>query len=433
MSALKTSNLDTSSTNIVHKKVTVAVLVDLPAGLHAGGQVKMWEHIATATTKSALPIEMTVFFSGLPAIEQYSEHVHAVFVPPIFSTNRLKFLPYLPDHTDLAGYNRHLAQQIMNFDIVHTTDGFFAFTRTAEKLHKRQHFALVHSFHTDQPAYAEIFTARSIIFYFGQGWAKAVLIDWFKLPKLASWLMRKRLVKHLKCCDHALAIRPEDRNIAETQIGVSRVSHLRMGVDRAIFRSDPQQRQLVCKRYGISPTEFLVLFVGRLDEGKNIYPLLDACYSLRASGHQIHLLAVGLGPAAADVQRLLGDHATLCGFLLPNELAKLYAGADILAIPSEVEIGSLVLVEALASGLPVLVSEASHLATLHGPSIALKPVAAGSLTWVEALKQVMLNPDLLEGMRHAAQDYGKTRIADWSTILQEDLFPAWQQALRMRV
>ena len=410
----------------------IAVLVDLPATAHAGGHVKMWLSLAEAAARSHLPIDLTVYFSGAPRTAALAPHVRALHIPPVFSTAKLTFLPYLPDHTDLAGYHAQLARHLRSYDLVHTTDAFFAFAQTVERMQRRAGYALVHSFHTDQPAYAAIFLRRSLEAKLGRGLASRALLDGLRLPALARQRMLRRQRRHLRLCDHILAIRPDDKALAERYTSTAQVSRLRLGVDRTLFRPDGAQRAALCTALNIPNNRLLILFVGRLDEGKNIYPLIAACRQLRQQGYAPHLLAAGIGPAAATITSELGDHATLCGFLQPEALAKLYAGCDLLAIPSEVEIGSLVLIEALASGLPVLVSANSQLATLHGPSAALEPAAQGAEAWAAALQNVMTTSGLLPDWREAACAYSRNRIADWNSILREDLFPAWEQALARR-
>ncbi len=418
------------------ERLKIAVLVDLPISAQAGGHVKMWERLARAAAHSHLPIDLTVYGSGAGQTVPYAPHVRFLQLPPVFSTARLKFLPYMPDHTDLARWHRQLARHLHSYDVVHTTDAFFAFARTAEQLRRKRgrkqmvsaDFSLVHSFHTDQPAYAEIFTARSLETWWGRGRLSRFLTQTLRIPRLAAQQMRARLAKHLRYCDYVLATRPEDRALAERQSGAAKVSRLRLGVDRTIFRPNAAGRAELCARYGIQADHLLILFVGRLDIGKNIYPLLTACAQLRRAGYKLHLFAAGLGPAATDITAQLGDDATLCGFVGEQELATLYAGADILAVPSEVEIGSLVLVEALACGLPVLASAASDLASLYGTTPAVRAVAGGAEGWQEALAKLMTDPQCYPAMRAAAQDYGQQKVADWSAILREDLFPIWQAA-----
>lgn len=410
----------------------IAVLVDLPANAQAGGHVKMWQALASAAARSHLPIDLTVYFSGAPLTETLAPHVQALHIPPVFSTARLKFLPYLPDHTDIATYHRQLARHLRSYDLVHTTDAFFAFARTAERMQARGGYALVHSFHTDQPAYAAIFLRRSLEAKLGQGFASRLLVAGLRLPALARRRMLNQQKRHLRHCDHVLAIRPEDKALAERHTSTAQVSRLRLGVDRTLFRPAPDRRAALCASLQIPENRFLVLFVGRLDEGKNIYPLIAACQQLRQQGFAPHLVAAGVGPAAAAITAALGDHATLCGFLSADVLAHCYAGCDVLAIPSEVEIGSLVLIEALACGLPVLVSANSQLAALHGPSAALQPVDGGMEAWADTLHGLLSNPQKLQDMRDAAELYSRNRIADWNSILREDLFPAWEQALAHR-
>ncbi len=68
-----------------------------------------------------------------------------------------------------------------------------------------------------------------------------------------------------------------------------------------------------------------------------------------------HLVIVGDGPAFAEVQqKLVGLPATFTGYLSGEPLAKAYASADIFAFPSTTETFGQVILEAMASGLPVV-------------------------------------------------------------------------------
>ena len=241
--------------------------------------------------------------------------------------------------------------------------------------------------------------------------------------------MQAQLRRHLRHCDHVLALRPEDRTAIAAANRNTPISRLRLGVNRSVFHPTSSRRDALCAQLNIPAGRLLVLFVGRLDEGKNIYPLIEACHTLIQQGFHPHLIAAGIGPADTAIKAQLGDHATLCGFVAAPDLAALYNAVDVLAIPSEVEIGSLVLIEALACGLPILVSSASGLATLHGPSPALEAVASGAEAWRTALHSLLTQPEHREAMRAAAQTNARDRVADWNAILREDLYPAWEQAL----
>jgi hypothetical protein len=104
----------------------VAVLVDLPRSPQSGGHVKCWERLALAAAQAGLPLDLTVYFSGHLPDENLGPHTRFRYLPPVFSTTSLKFLPYVPDHTDLAPYHPRLARELGQYNVIHTTDGFFA-------------------------------------------------------------------------------------------------------------------------------------------------------------------------------------------------------------------------------------------------------------------------------------------------------------------
>ncbi|MEJ0065204.1 MAG: hypothetical protein WDM85_06945 [Caulobacteraceae bacterium] len=91
------------------KPIRVAALVDLPRSPEAGGHVKCWERLAEAASGADLPLDLTVYFSGRSRTEVLGPGARLAHLPPLFSTAQLKFLPYVPDHTDLAPYHPRLA------------------------------------------------------------------------------------------------------------------------------------------------------------------------------------------------------------------------------------------------------------------------------------------------------------------------------------
>jgi glycosyltransferase involved in cell wall biosynthesis len=87
------------------------------------------------------------------------------------------------------------------------------------------------------------------------------------------------------------------------------------------------------------------LYVGRVAVEKNLEAFL-------ASGHPGSRIVVGDGPARADLQRAYPD-AHFLGALFGEELAGVYAGADVFVFPSRTDTFGLVMIEALACGTPV--------------------------------------------------------------------------------
>jgi len=406
----------------------VAALIDLPRSRLSGGHVKGWERLAKAAATSALPLDLTVYFSGITYTEILSPRAIIRQLPPVFSTERLKFLPYVPDNTDLAPYHFSLARELKNVDVMHTTDGFFAFARTAERISRRYNIPLVTSFHTDTPSYARIFTQHTIENLFGKSWLGRKMTGDWRLPEKQGRKMEERLKQHLRTCRHALVSRAEDRKLAESILGKERVHNMRLGVDRNMFGPHRRDRAKIERYYNIPPGRIIVLFVGRIDVGKNIYTLIEAMEALIAEGLPLHLVTAGCGPATGDIKKRLGKHASVPGFVVPEDLAALYASVDVLALCSEVEIRSMAGVEGLTSGCPVLVADKSGIAALFNAPGAMRAVESGTQPWSEAIREFAQSPERRENMRAAAVDYGQKRIASWHDVLAEALLAVWQKA-----
>lgn len=410
------------------RRLRVAVLVDLLRSPQSGGHVKCWERMATAAAQSDLPVDLTVYFSGPESTEQIGPHTRFRQLPPVLSTKKLKFLPYVPDHTDLAPYHRRLGRELADYDVLHTTDGFFAFSRTAERVARANNIPLVTSFHTDTPSYTRLFTRQTIERIFGNKWlGRKMLQDW-NFPERQGRGMDARLAKHLTRCDAALVTREEDHQLAEGILTPSRVRHMRLGIDKLMFGPHRSDRAGVERDYAIPTGRIVFLFVGRVDVGKNIYTLTSAIQKGIAAGLPLHLIIAGVGPAMEDVKTALGENVSAPGFIPPNELARLYASVDCLALSSEVEIRSMAGVEAMASSCPVLVSRKNGVAELFNHTPAMQTVESGVENWAEALHHFSIDGEKRHAMQKAALDYSKNHLASWRDVLAEDLLALWQES-----
>jgi glycosyltransferase involved in cell wall biosynthesis len=410
----------------------IAVLVDLPRTPEAGGHVKWWERLAAAAAeeRNALPFDLTIYFSGQAPDETLGPHVRLGHLKPLFSTERLKFLPYTPDHTDLAPFHPRLARELARYDLIHTTDGFFAFARTAERVSRARGIPLTTSFHTDAPAYARIFTRRTIEELFAKrprlrGW----LLEGWDAPSRQEALMQRRLARHLRAASRAFVTRSEDRSLAERILGPERVDRLRVGVDKTIFGPHRRDIEGVRRDYAIPKERTIALCVGRVDVGKNVPLLIEATERAIGSGTDLHLILAGLGPGTEEARRRLADHVSLPGFVPPIEIGRLYASVDFCALPSEVEVGSMAAIEAVASGAPTLVSPLSRSTEQFGGAAAMREVEGGASAWSEALTSLAASASRRLAMREAALECRRRVMADWSDVLNEDLAPGWRAAL----
>lgn len=135
--------------------------------------------------------------------------------------------------------------------------------------------------------------------------------------------------------------------------------HLRLwprGVDTNLFR--PEQRDAALRASWLQGREqpeqkVVLLYVGRVSWEKNLQLLIQA---YRQMDHtRCHLVIVGHGPAHDEIRQELQDlPVTFTGYLRGEELARAYATADLFAFPSYTETFGQVVLEAMASGLPVV-------------------------------------------------------------------------------
>ncbi len=128
------------------------------------------------------------------------------------------------------------------------------------------------------------------------------------------------------------------------------------GVDTDLFR--PERRSAALRASWLqNRTEpgkkVALLYVGRLSWEKNLHLLVQAYQ--RMDHRHCHLVIVGNGPARAELEKeFSGLPVTFTGYLRGEALATAYASADVFAFPSRTETLGLVVLEAMASGLPVV-------------------------------------------------------------------------------
>lgn len=138
-----------------------------------------------------------------------------------------------------------------------------------------------------------------------------------------------------------------DASLAGLGLDGSRVRRWERGVD--VERFDPAKARR--DRY---PGEIKVLYVGRLTREKGVDLLAESFLRAQRSDPRLHLLLAGGGPEEEDLRERLGEGATFLGWLGGEELAEAYASADVFLFASRTDTYGQVIIEAGASGLPVV-------------------------------------------------------------------------------
>ncbi|HZT88621.1 MAG TPA: glycosyltransferase [Stellaceae bacterium] len=407
------------------RPLKVGVLVDLTLAPEAGGHVKCWERIAEAAV-GCDDLDLTIHFNGpAPRRIELSPSVRYVLLPPVFSTARV--VRRIPDHTDLARWHPRLAQALRGYDVIHTTDGFFCYARTAARFARRHRVPLVSSIHTNTPEYARITTDHLLERLLGRSFAYRVATEALGVPYLVSGALQRQLHKHLRSVTVAL------RNYGDDPAGAADYPmsgfSLRRGLDRALFTPAKRDRAWTEARFGIACNRTIVMYAGKLNQGKNVPLLGRIMMRLRERGAAAHLLCAGAGDHRAALEAELGDAVTCAGSLSQPELARAYASADVFAFPSAIDEYANAAMEALASGLPVLLARGSGIAgrIADCPAVTILP-SDHAEPWAVAVAALAADPVHRLRLARAARAYAETRIPSWHQVLTEDLLPVWRAA-----
>jgi glycosyltransferase involved in cell wall biosynthesis len=193
---------------------------------------------------------------------------------------------------------------------------------------------LLGSYHTQLPEYARILTGNDSL--------ERVL--WEFMRYFYSKCERILVPSRLQMDDLA------GRGFARERLGL-----LPAGVDTRLFnparRSDEFRERVGAKR------KTLLLYVGRVSREKDLDLLAAAYTRCLATGAAVRLAIVGDGPHREELERALGDSAYFAGILKGEELAAAFASADLFVFPSATDTLGCVVLEAMASGVPAIVTD----------------------------------------------------------------------------
>ncbi len=153
-----------------------------------------------------------------------------------------------------------------------------------------------------------------------------------------------------------------------------------------------------------------LLYVGKIEERRNVYFLLEVFRKLRSRKEKVHLTIIGSGEAAY-VQRFLEElrpeleegTVTYVPKAAQRELAAFYHAADLFLFPTQYDIFGMVLLEAMYCGLPAVSSRNGGSATLieNGTSGVIVP-EFDACAWAEEITKLLADRNALRAMGAAA-------------------------------
>lgn len=211
-----------------------------------------------------------------------------------------------------------------------------------------------------------------------------------------------------------------------------RIEVLSNGIDTKRYNPSESRRWV---REKFCPNgEGLILHVGRMTREKGILELVRAAKILSRKGIKFRLVIVGRGPYLKAIKDLVKREGirniVFAGFVEDRDLPKYYASADFFATASTVETQGIVLLEAMASGLPVIGARAGAIPELvkgGGNGFLFQPWDTSEfarrmeeLMGDENLRRQMGRKSLELVRRHSLENVGRKIKSLYKEVLEED-------------
>ncbi|MFO0956148.1 MAG: glycosyltransferase family 1 protein [Isosphaeraceae bacterium] len=254
-------------------------------------------------------------------------------------------------------------------------------------------FPIVSSFHTNFDQYTR---------HYGVGFAKALIwryLRWFHNATLQTYV-------------------PSNATIGDLRArGFERLVLWPRGVDANLFRPDRPGRGAIRQALGFAADDLVIGHVSRIAAEKNVGYLGEALRRVAQARPGVRLLIVGDGPARPSLEARLGESARFVGYRTGDDLADHYAACDLFAFASLTETFGNVILEAMASGLPVVAIRAG------GPGDIVRPANTGYLVGLsdppeafgEALTSLIDDPAKRACMAANARAYALSQ--SWDAIM----------------
>ncbi len=196
--------------------------------------------------------------------------------------------------------------------------------------------------------------------------------------------------------------------------GYRNVRLLERAVDTQRF-SPRHRSESLRRQWAATDSDPVALHVGRLAAEKNLQAVIDAYRGLQTQHPRARLVVVGDGPARSQLQQTNPDvHFT--GALMGAALSQHYASADLFLFPSLTDTFGNVVLESLASGVPVVAFDYAAAADFVQAGVNGFLAPFGDNERFVANARVLANiacelPALREGARQSVQHLKPSRVA----------------------
>ena len=258
----------------------------------------------------------------------------------------------------------------------------------------RRGIPVTSSFHTNFDQYTH---------HYGVGWTR-------------SWIWRYLRWFHNRTAETYV---PSRATIGELEAkGFERLVLWPRGVDARLFRPDRPERERIREELGFHDGDLVIGHVSRIAAEKNVAFLGEALALVTSARPEVKLLIVGDGPERKTLETTLGPAARFAGYRKGDDLADHYAAADLFAFASVTETFGNVVLEAMASGLPVVAIRAGGPGEIvhDGVTGFLVPPAASPAEFAAALLALADDDRKRQVMADAARTYAMSQ--SWDAIME---------------
>ncbi len=251
-------------------------------------------------------------------------------------------------------------------------------------------------------------------------------LDYYNLPFLKRFVMRYMTWFHA-AAERVYVPSPSTKEKLLSQ-GIHREIEVWGRGVNCVAYSPAKRSSSVRERFGIRE-KHVILYVGRIAPEKDVQLALETFRQLPDTiKEQAHLLIVGDGPLLKRLSEADPPQVTFAGFMEGEELSEVYASSDLFLFPSATETFGNVVLEAMASGLPVIGARAGGVQNLiaHGMNGYLCE-AKCTADFLKQTSRLLSDGDLRSLLGEQARKYALSQ--SWDAIFNQ-LLTSFGQVVR---
>jgi glycosyltransferase involved in cell wall biosynthesis len=263
-------------------------------------------------------------------------------------------------------------------------------------------------------------------------------LPWFvasympNLPRLRAWI-EKLLWRYARklTMQYTMVISPTRTisRIIEANTGSIPIT-INYGIDQKVYHPYVTEQEVITlrKKYNIPENTKLILHTGRLDADKHVDRVIRSLEGvIKKSG--AHLLIVGDGCEKPKLMKLcksleIEKYVHFPGFIyIKDELAVIYRSSNIFVTASEIETQGIVILEAIACGLPVVAVDATCIPEVVHHNANGYTTNPGDIdAMAKAIEKILQNPSLANSMRAKSLLLAKRYNIEFSFVRHEEFY-----------